>query len=527
MKPPILITAFSLTSLVCGSFSVLNEVPDTEPTASDVDQTALVSEVAGGDIPGDVASTDPGQDSTQPSADGGTIQAEADFFDIDHPIAIDVSDALTPSAAAAGGDPMQRDVYPKSTFNPYGYWWPARCTSITNSMQTTSTLEEAVAIVNETRAYYGIPTLVTDPALVNSATVWSQKMASSLPVRTSCGGSLCPPTTYKHDPLLDSVINLGYRKAAENIRWFASPSGFQRDSSAAAVCGWLGSATGHREALLSTKYTAIGVGGVQSGTDFLYTSHLGGDHVNGTKSSQPVIETPVVVNCPDNTLGTTNDHLIVRRGAAYYFRYTMNAGPYCKQVVYGKADDVTYIGDWDGDGVDGIAVRRGNEYFFKNVIGPGAADYSLIYGRPTDDVLVGDWDGDGKDTLTVRRGSEYFIANSLTRITADAVIVYGKGDDTVLVGDWDGDGKDTFAVRRGSEYHVKNSMTPGIADSIFVYGRATDEVLVGDWDGDRKDTFTVRRGNEFFVNNALRGGEAAANFVMGDVGDAVMVGKMR
>ena len=72
----------------------------------------------------------------------------------------------------------------------------------------------------------------------------------------------------------------------------------------------------------------------------------------------------------------------------------------------------------------------------------------FIYGRSEDQTYVGDWNGDGHDTFVVRRGNVFYFKNSLTGGNADTVITYGRDDDQVYVGDWDGDGKDTFMVRR-------------------------------------------------------------------------------
>lgn len=159
------------------------------------------------------------------------------------------------------------------------------------------------------------------------------------------------------------------------------------------------------------------------------------------------------------------------------------AGATTTRLVYGRAGDRTYVGDWDGDGVDTLAVRRGNEYHVKNSITPGPADQVIVYGRPDDEAYPGDWLGTGADTIAVRRGSVFYFKRTMAGGPADVVTPYGRAGDVVLVGDWNGSGTDSIAVRRGSTYHVKNSLSGGPADLVTDYGRADDAVLVGDWDG--------------------------------------------
>ena len=513
MKPLIPISAFSAVTIVLASFPIFDTSMTDPKVPGNSEQLVVQSEETAPESPADRAEV---------SSDA----AEA-FYDLGELVEIGDPPDIAAGAAAVE-DPMARGIITSSTFNPYGFWWPERCEAITGLMRSPSTHDEAVAIVNETRARYGIAPVTADPALIQTATQWSQHMGSSLPTRRACGSSLCPPTTYAHDPLLEAITDLGYRRAAENIRWFADPSGWRQDSDAAAVCSWLGSATGHREALLSTKYSAIGIGGAKFGTDFLWTSHLGGDK----RSTETPTPNPTPTPTPNPTPTPVDpepvgDHIVLRSGSVYQIRYGLSAGVFDQTIAYGKPDDVTFFGDWDGDGVDGIAVRRGNVYYFKNTIGPGMADYEIVFGRPDDDVFVGDWDGDGKDTLTVRRGTIFYVSNTIKSGLADQEIVYGKPGDTILVGDWDGNGTDTLAVRRGAEYHFKNAIEGGLADNILVYGRGDDQVLVGDWDNDKIDTLAVRRGNIFYISNDFVSTKATNTFALGNGSETAFAARLR
>ncbi|MGO1740052.1 MAG: metallophosphoesterase, partial [Actinomycetaceae bacterium] len=191
---------------------------------------------------------------------------------------------------------------------------------------------------------------------------------------------------------------------------------------------------------------------------------------------------------------------------------------------FGRVTDETFVGDWDGDGVDTLALRRGNQVHVTNDPAAATAEAPIDYGRAGDVLLAGDFDGDGADSFAVRRGNEYLVLNTLVSGDADEEVAYGRADDEVLVGDWDGDALDTFTVRRGNEFFVANEVRDGWADQELTYGRADDTVLVGDWDGDELDSFAVRRGNSYFVKNAIADGDADIALDYGRADDTVLVG---
>ncbi len=243
-------------------------------------------------------------------------------------------------------------------------------------------------------------------------------------------------------------------------------------------------------------------------------------HFSGTVTQKVLPSKPTVPEI-------VTDHLVLRSNNSYLVRYALSSGPYDDDLAFGEPGDVTFFGDWDGDGVDGIAIRRGNTYYFQDVLGSEEPLRQITFGREDDEVLVGDWDGDGVDTLTVRRGNTYFTKNALAAGDADQRFVYGRASDEVLVGDWDGDGVDGVAVRRGNTYFVKNSITGGYADDEFIFGNEFDEVLVGDWNDDGVDTPLVRWGNRFAVFNDFNDGDAASEFTLGDGSETAYVARLK
>jgi len=60
--------------------------------------------------------------------------------------------------------------------------------------------------------------------------------------------------------------------------------------------------------------------------------------------------------------------------------------------------DIPLVGDWNGDGTDGIGIFRphpttGVGFFILRDGLSGPVDHVFGYGQGTDSPLVGDWDG--------------------------------------------------------------------------------------------------------------------------------------
>ena len=367
------------------------------------------------------------------------------------------------------------------------------------------------AVAGATQTSYTLPASMLNKAMsikvTGSKAGYSTASSTSLNTGPVGVGELTAPTIK-----ISGDVIVGSTLKAETGAWTPKPSQFsyrwQRDG--ASISG-----------ATAENYTVMPADAGKKITVEV-TGNLAGYETKTVTSAAVTISVPVD---PEPVQG--GDHMVLRSGNLYSFRYSLSSGPYDREVYYGRANDVTFFGDWDGDGVDGIAVRRGNSYFFKDVIGLGAADREITYGRADDVVLVGDWDGDGKDTLAVRRGNTFYFKNSIDSGAADREITYGRADDVVLVGDWDGDGTDTLAVRRGNQYFFKNVVASGNADQETSFGKDTDEVLIGDWNKDEVDTPAVRRGATFFVSNDFKGGNAAISFDLGNGSETVYAAKLK
>jgi hypothetical protein len=218
------------------------------------------------------------------------------------------------------------------------------------------------------------------------------------------------------------------------------------------------------------------------------------------------------------TAAAAPDRPGVADGNTWLLRNSLSGGNATTRFVYGSAQDHQHVtGDWDGNGTrtPGIVRAVGGNYFWylRNSNSGGPTDVTpFSYGRSqpgasTYDVpVVGDWDGDGKDGIGVVRQAatgapRWLLRNPTTGGAAQHDFGYGTpADYSFVVGDWDGNGTDTPGLVRRSyparpTWLLRNANSSGGAQLQFPYGSANEpEIAVaGDWDGDGKDGIGVLR----------------------------------
>jgi hypothetical protein len=108
-----------------------------------------------------------------------------------------------------------------------------------------------------------------------------------------------------------------------------------------------------------------------------------------------------------------------------------------------KAGWQPLVGDWDGDGSDGLGLYASESSVFHlvNVTATGYVPYTLGYGQPGAgwQPLVGDWDGNGACGVGLYdpSTSTFYLKDRLTSGFADYTYVFGtSGAAQVLIGRW-------------------------------------------------------------------------------------------
>jgi len=167
-------------------------------------------------------------------------------------------------------------------------------------------------------------------------------------------------------------------------------------------------------------------------------------------------------------------------------------------VNFGQAGDIGVAGDWDGNGIDTPGVFSPPNGLWQLTNGINGANvnnsfptsnFAFTFGQNGDTPIVGDWDGNGIDGVGLFRGgsSTFFLSNGFQGTVDIKPFIFGSLGSKPLAGDWNGDGIATIGVFNPSTgvMSLNNTNSPGngIGDIIFNFGGNGDIPLAGDWDG--------------------------------------------
>ena len=116
-----------------------------------------------------------------------------------------------------------------------------------------------ISLVNEDRARYGLSALTVDPALCEVARIKAQDMLGN-------GYFAHTSPTYGNIRQMLTSFGVSYRGASENIA--RSRSVYHAEAA------FLSSSTGHRQTLLGSQWTRVGVGVAVTRAGFVYVSQV-------------------------------------------------------------------------------------------------------------------------------------------------------------------------------------------------------------------------------------------------------------
>lgn len=174
---------------------------------------------------------------------------------------------------------------------------------------------------------------------------------------------------------------------------------------------------------------------------------------------------------------------------------TLGAVPetYTFTVTMAEADWIPVVGDWNGDGVSGVGLYdpEASHFYLINSLDQGFIQYHFGYGEPGAgwEPLVGDWDRDRADGVGLynEHSSTFYLRNDLSMGFADHTIGYGVPDAgwEPLVGDWDGDNQMGIGLYdpSSSTFYLSNRLSSGYAETTLGFGqpKANWQPLVGCW----------------------------------------------
>ena len=357
------------------------------------------------------------------------------------------------------------------------------------SAAPTSLESQFFDLLNQTRAAAGRAPLGWDEQLLPAARTWSAHMSST--------GVLA------HDPNMVGEIASIYpdwSRVGENVG--VGPTVLSLHNAFVA--------SGPHYANMIGDFQRVAIAVVDSPPNLWVTVRF---VKGGTLPPPPVI--PVSTPRQTGKLAT----------ASWYLRSTQTTGAADTTLGFGNPGDVPVIGDWDGDGLDGLGVFRNGAWYLRNSLSTGGANMSFSFGDPGDVPVVGDWNGDGVDTIGVFRRGQWFLRNTNSTGPADVSFSYGGPGDVPKTGRWTAGAKDTPGIFRAGVWYLRSSNTSGVADVTFAFGNPTDSPLVGDWNADGVSTPGVVRANQWFLRSTNTTGAADQSFVFGDPGDITTVAR--
>jgi hypothetical protein len=188
---------------------------------------------------------------------------------------------------------------------------------------------------------------------------------------------------------------------------------------------------------------------------------------------------------------------------------------------FGDATWQPLVGDWDGDGVDGIGLYHNGEFILRSIVAGQVQESRFSFGTLESgwQPLVGDWNGDGIDSIGLYKDGVFILSDD--NITMTYRFNLGDGANwKAVAGDWDGNGTDGVALyQNGLWLLVDSAVNPVI--QMISFGPASEGWLpiVGDWDGNGTDTIGLYQNGLWRIRQTSNTGGAEISIVYGTAGD--------
>lgn len=202
--------------------------------------------------------------------------------------------------------------------------------------------------------------------------------------------------------------------------------------------------------------------------------------------------------------------------------YTIDGNnAYDARFTFGPTDGQwqAIIGDWDGDGIDGIGIYSEGVWTLRSATPSGVTEITLTFGPAETGwtPLLGDWDGNGTDTVGLYKTGVFLLRNSNTTGTADITANFGTVNSIPVVGDWNSDNVDSIGYYDNGTFTLSNTNVAPQASIVSTFGPSGWQPLVGDWNDDNKDTVGVFNNGLWRMSNSNTSGEVNFGFNYGNL----------
>ena len=177
------------------------------------------------------------------------------------------------------------------------------------------------------------------------------------------------------------------------------------------------------------------------------------------------------------------------------------------------------VGDWDGDGVDGIGLYKDGVWLLRNASTAGPIDLNLMYGlrEPGWQPIVGDWDGDGVDGIGLYKDGMFQLRQTASSGLPDMTFPFGQSGDgwQPVAGDWNNSGNDTVGLFKDGLWLLSNSLPARSDVAPFTFGQTQPgwRALAGDWNEDGVVTVGVYKDKLWQLRNSNDSGSPDLGYV--------------
>ena len=194
---------------------------------------------------------------------------------------------------------------------------------------------------------------------------------------------------------------------------------------------------------------------------------------------------------------------------------------------------IPLIGDWDGDGNDGIGLYKDGRWILRDMASGGSsADYNFKYGANEAgwQPVVGDWNGDGTDGIGLYKDGTWMLKNTPSSgTTSDYNFRFntsGSADAIAIAGDWHDEAIDRVGLYYMGRWYLSYEHRTSNNAKNFQFG-PTDglwQPIVGDWDEDGDDTIGVYKDGGWRLRNTNSRGNPDLGMSFGSNGTLAIAG---